>query len=820
MSSDYPQITVGETLGARQEFYELAHDLTPTEQLELRADAIEDPHFGDSLRAEDSLRGLASALQNLVAAKTSEHPDADATVTQDTAHNTAWDTLADLEEDARQAELAEKNKATIAKTHAYLTEYQEASRGLGRKPTVKQRRSAELALKRGFRERWTAAELADEPEQLRTMFESIVAAEDVSPNTKRVVQEYVGETIYEHVKETATKTEPDTVGRRIKAALEPSLAQERLTDVLLGAHFKAAEGRQTDEIMDNYELFVRGILRCADSPLAMQQAVDIAHFKTDLLPSGSLYSFHLQTVPNIRMDRPELYGRGMGLAKTISQIQLYLGDLSTLSMQDRGNNFTDMAASLEEAESQFSEHEAMQIVRDTRYGELIVMQTHTAVAALGENTYKLRINAMEACTAALSGEEGMRNGLGLFVDDTLATGMSSVHSADTAINVAVSQYPEAREFLEVMFGTPSLPQDELPHYIKDPTNDLLNLVRSEEGKMLLDTAMRMMDPEEFVGMTADEISAEIEEELGGMRTIPIPLGDGFVVDWNIPGGGDYPTEEEVASLLETLGEERLAVAKEQLTSSGNIRRRHEIIDDREAGVQVVIRYENEEDRKEFHPIDQLTGYSEGGEDLDVELRLLIEQSRTTIQKERRRFLNDRGIEYQFEDEGDEKLALRIHKHPRNPQAFIVTLLNTDEQGEQSAQILMDDSLVFQLGSKKVRSSSNLLVLNAVAAGVLEYFMCQEAVETTEGVISEGNNLVARIAHLRLLPEGQQSSYAQWEKCLEAEGLDLDVLSKQQAEKFNTTRATTYVQAVEDDNPDKGPIQVLVKDEDIFKTDLI
>lgn len=804
--------TTGELLARRTEFHELAEGLSLSEQAGLRAEALADPYFEPGIRSEDLLRGLAVGIGSLV-----EQPPAKSPGTEQARNDAVdqWAALADIETEERQAQRAAEKKLTISQTHNFVQEYTDTRRGMGKSPSAKQRKALQRSLRRGYRERWKTDELADNPEQLRTILESIDAMEGSSTETKETLSIFIADQVKDHIKQTWPETDPDVMGRRLKTALEPSLVGDRLIDSLLRTYFESAQGRQSAEVLDNYECFVRGILRCADSPAVMARAIQIAQFETDIVEQDSLYFLKAQILPQFRLDQPELFGQRGGINKALAQIKMYLDDLSILGEKSTQVNLHE--AALEEMtrlqDAGASDiREAVKQLKTTRFGVLFQHEGMRVVEQLGEDGYKRRLEAM-SLFQELSRDGSIATS---FMQDFLEMSMSDKpspsHAIDMLIHRVAKQHPDCEDFLRAMFNTPSVVQDELPRFIQDPTGEITKLIRTAAGQKLLAEAVGGVEQlENLAGISIEDMMAGLEEMAQEAHTISIPLEDGFVLDWIVAGSNHYPSAEELALVLDAIGTEQLEAAKQQLrNTTGAARRRHELLmAEDDSGVQGIIRFENEEDRKTWHLVDSITGTTDLEFDTSIAaLQQEIEGTRNTILQQRRRFLSDRGIEAVLE-EADERLSIQIHKHPRNPQAFVVTVEGQDAQGIHTARILMDSSLAFQLGNKKVRSPENLLVLNAMAAELLAIFTCQEAVETTEGTIKEGSNLVARIAHLRLLPEGQKSSFTQWEKCLDQEGLDLDVLNKQQQQKLNTKRSTTYVQAVEDDDTSKGPIRILL-----------
>lgn len=787
------------------------------ERAYLTVEAKGDPYFGPALEVKQLLGDMATGLSNLAASRIQE---LQARRDEQTSGDDEFDRIADLDGYDEQRESADKKAATIQTTHSFIENARGAEGFLANSRTVKQQKAVKRTVSRAYRESWETAALANDPEQLRTVLESLDAS-SLPENRKQELSEFITREVKSYVSETAGTTDPDTIARRLLAALEPSAVSDGLVDTLLKPYFVAAEVQGVDEVLDNFETFLRGVLRIADYPRTMATALEIASFKTKILTEDSLYFYHFKVEPTVRLDRPELFGRLNGISRAMSSLQAHVDGVTTLlnlqsiTEQDAPPS---VYSSLTEQLRHYSEDltpdelvkEYRDIMRSTRFATLQTETGRLVSTILGLDEFKRRAEAMDAYFRVQS-TGIVESTVPVMIETSDGNnGITAEHALDIFIRKVIEEFPDQAEFLHTLAHTGSRIQDELPDFITDASANLLTMWQTSNG---IEFAAHILDQ---IGTIDGKDKPSIEEmdEFGkNAQTTTIELGDGYVVELIESKGLPYPTPSEIASLLEEIGTDRIRQAQQQIEGATGARRRHELIMGPGMSSPVLIRRENKQDKKAIHPINPLVEIIAEMELADpdtldeISLLTAIEENRMRINDKRRRFLNQRGIRFDLFSDEDEQFQMTVKKHPDNRKAFVVEFLLRSGEERQTARILMDDKLQFRLGEQRVRNRSALLLLNMVASELVAHFACQEAVETTEGRIEGNKGLVERIAHLRLLPEGQQRSDDRWYRCLELEGLDLDVLGKLQQEKLGTNRVTTYVEAVESDGEDKGPIVI-------------
>ncbi len=817
-------LTVQDALAAQQELSEMLSAASTEDRQWLMQEAATDPVYQEAEKAQSDLGRLANAFAQLI----EQRQTGEAEIAKDSP-NTNYDIealLADLEDDPTLAEKAALQREDIASAHDFADKYAFERRTINRKPNKKDEAVLERTLKREFRNRWTAEEMANQPLRLMSVLDSITCKEGVSDQVKSTLINFISSEVSKYVGENAAQTSPEVIGERLLACFTPSFVQEKLKRALIAPYFRAAESREIDVLMDNYESFIRGILRVGHLPEICAGALDVALFKTPLLGKDSTYDKTLTIIPAIRLDRPELFARITGISRTIQILRLNMGNnllSEDLNRPDEGNIFGTMSTAMDNFDwKKFEKGDYIKLMtHGTGMERLIALHASEAVTTLGgdkeaREEYQERFSAFARIQELISDRSYLQSE---YFEEShqLNDNDSNYEAVPQAIMViikmAIKEFPKQENFLRSLINTQCTVQDELPLFIHDKSGDVrwLNSFMAEELQEMLGKLLPQLEYEQ----PEDE---EIPENMGEWmqehtKTISYRTDDGFIIETNLLADSpDFTIEEWQALLEEHAG--KIGQVKDSIVTRQGATRRHEFLG-LKGSLPLLIRRESEEDRKGLHPIDEILRLDfEGHEGESADQAL--ESCQRMVIEERRRFLNKRGIEFFSEVEDDEdveSLLMQIHKHPRNPQNFIVTVEAVVDGQRHRAKLLMDSQLRFQLGDKKVTQPEGLKWLNVYAAEFLSAFMCNEAVETTEGTISdEKNALTSRIAHLRLLPDGQNYSYKQWEICLEDEGLDLEVLSDLQALKKVTTRKSTYVKALEDDDPSKGPLRIILSSE--------
>lgn len=225
-------------------------------------------------------------------------------------------------------------------------------------------------------------------------------------------------------------------------------------------------------------------------------------------------------------------------------------------------------------------------------------------------------------------------------------------------------------------------------------------------------------------------------------------------------------------------------------------------------VQVLVRVENEHDRKAYHPLDSVLGQEVITID-ELAEQASIEQSRNDLATKRHRFLSQRGIIWRGETPHGEPLAITVQRHPRSAKAYVCTISITGPDGQpRQGRVLMDEQLRFHLGERRAHARKTLLAYNAIAARVLAHFRRSDTVRTEEGSLTgEDLGRTIRVAHLHFLQPGQNFSARRWQACWEEQGEDLHVLSRNRAYQTGQDRASTYISALTSNDPLQGPLHI-------------
>ncbi len=805
---------VNEALTIHQEGQEFLESFAAEDRAEAAAMLRDDTQYFEAYTYLSALGELAAAAR----ITSEEHGVADISDAPQEPENIN-DLLAELEDVEHQAELtklAEQQKEDIDNSHSMLSDLNRLQASFGRRPTKKQNAEWKRCLRRAFRERWTAEELADQPHRLKTVLESMLCKDGVREVTRDGVLEHIRTEVVKYVKTTERTTTPDVIADRFVASFSPGLASQQLKETLVKPYIQEGERHDIEGVLNNYERLVRATLRVSDRPDICKQAILTAGFQTELLPGRSLYSGMIQAIPRFRLDQPSLFGYSMSCLRALNVLRIH-HDVEFV-MSSRGNIYTEANATIQQSIESGRLTDEQYRALESHFGRVGLQHGSIAVMALGAEEFQRRMLAMEMYTEQLNGEAAINRFIEEFGSRSRHQDVLDEvpHLADIAVEAVCEEMPDMRDFLLEFTNADYEVLHELPNYVPDMSSNLTNIMRASRHSVIDDIGSSVdamyetlyEDPEtaEQLREQGYEPGMSFLDSMSQMRTDEYVTDDGYVVTVMSSANDPEITTAEWEDLLEYY-KVQLEEGRQIISETTGQRRKSHIISDPELGLHVTIRPESEEDRRAFHPIDKLLNQVDKVDESDVKLfQSIIEDARQKVLLERRRFLNSRGIRYNLD--GDDSLGISIVKHPKNPQYYICTFDVQSDEHPLRVQVLMNHDLQFQLGNKRVRSKEKLLAFNAVAAELLTFFMCADALDTEEGPINdEKNALVSRIAHLRLLPEGQHYSPDRWRKCLEVEGEDLEVLSRLQQLRYHTSRNSTYVQAVENDDSSKGPLLI-------------
>lgn len=713
------------------------------------------------------------------------------------------DLLEEVEEREDQAEYYENRQRDIMFIHTVVEDHAARLADAGKNPTRKQREAIERALKQSVRE-FNASAMLAEPHRLMVMLESIIAKQDTSSEACQDVSKLLSEKVRVLVEARSRgETTPDDIAGWLRVAAHPGIAQRELQQTLLAAHFRPLLGSSSEKTIDHYETFVRSLLRLSDEPNALELGLSIAEFKNQaIFGKSDIYQTYIDVYPQAGLHRPDMVGRLINIKRALLEIDF-------AAHKEALDDLIDSAATdLEKLQPQKPLQEMLHDVpsdmqQDFTNRYLQGKLSHSEairVAIMTEAMKEIGLSEFSRRFEVLQQSQQFIEHAWESSDDYMdfAMGERDGRLIDYILAQAKAKFPEQADFLSQVLSHSSAVREDIDTYLNDRTLDLgkqfTERLRQNGGTL----PAAMMDSDYFLGLQRKEIN----------------LGDGYIL--TIAGENENDIAEQEA-YISALDPAVLEAEKQRFDerSRGMYSRNHVLeTGNDEYGFFGFMRRETVEDLKAIHPLEQLLADSrvEKALNIDHDPHEIIEKLRDQVLLNRRRFMNIRGIAAHFtqDERNDSSIRLELKKHPKNPQAFIGRLMVA---GHRPAKFLLDPNLLIQTGNKRVQNKERLAVLNAASAAVLYTFMCQEAVESEEGTIGEGKSAVTeRIAHLRLLPEGAKHSYEAWSNCLEAEGLDLEVLSRNAQIEKQTTRVSTYVKAIEGDSETKPPLLIYLNPE--------
>lgn len=717
----------------------------------------------------------------------------------------------DIDREALVAEV-EQQKKDISGIHEVLNGYTLTTEN--KCITKKTQREIKRYLNSEFRQRWGSETLANDPMRFKNLLESIASKADTSTYVKESVKRYLVEQVKNYIDKTASQTNPEIIGKRIEASLLPSQETQTLQETLLGTYFKSAERLQDMEgVLDNYERFIFGIIRViGDKPELAKRALNVACFETDLLAADSLYALKALRLPSYRLDKPELYARAWGTLVTIFRMS------ASLDVVNKSPKLVNPLANMKDYIENYQggpidQRTFRRLKKD--YGWQASIHIKLAQDAIGEEELERRFQVVEELRGLFTDEKKLSS----IIFDELNNGAGFSSTIVYAGEYLKSKYPDMVEFIDrIVKAEVPLNKELAKQTSETPLFGLSDKVLDLDitDKWMRAYLQNLSSADEDISGLLPQL-ATTKELVSFAKTrsqnVSWPTGDGFMID--IILSNDIIIDNQLVSeILDEFGSE-IEKAKQVIATLPDSGRQAYTISDPDRLFFINVRPESAQDKKKLHPLDAILGKIDApDEEYDPRTSLIdslhtIEEARDTILTRRRRFLNERGV-YLVDTQDKESIKIVIKKHTSNPNYFICDFEYSDNEGTENAKVLMGPDLLFHLGDRKVRSPENLAELNAMTAVILVYFMTHEVIDTEEGQVGDNKNSVtARIAHLRLLPEGQKYSYEAWGKCLEAEGLDLETLSEQQQLVYDTTRKSTYVSAVEKDDLLLGPLRIYI-----------
>lgn len=784
-----------------RELLDVYENESPEEQESLLEEIETDSRYDDAREIHDELQNAASVFGKVlrrVEGNVSTLDDSTVSAAPERDYESLFDSIEDTE---TQAEYYEGRQRDIQLVHDVLENHAGRLAKMEKVPTRKQKEAAERALKQELQS-VRGTDLMAEPHRLAVMLESIIAKDDVSEQARREVKELISERVGKCIEANARDTDPDDIANWLRMANRPSIAQQDVRKTLIGSYFKPLLGVTSEQTIVHYENFIRGILRVADEPTAARYGLDIIEFKDkSIIPNNAMYNVYLQSFGGAGFHRPDLMARLLTAGRAITDIKLGINEDVMLELTDAmtegaAKEFKRKSLDPHNPDNAGVVEQTASFVQRFQRGSLkgnesaIFAIQREAVGEIGIEEYKARHYAMQSIQEAV---HDLPVDMAEYTDFLFDSEFGEGRMNDYLIHYAVAKSPSQEAFIRAVLSSDSLVRSDSDVYLTDRT--LEATLRMNEH--LAETNSKLFGNAPLIDMARDYLKLKRE----------VDMGDGYII--GIFGQNEEELTDEEGRLKQVNPDVLEAAKKRFAERSGGMYSRNHLFYDDESGFSGMMRHKTEEDSHGLHDLETVLGDARMQRLFSSEHdpREIIDGLRDDILKNRRRFMNIRGIAAELTGTDNEQAAIRLElrKHPKNPQAFIGTVkLN----GVKPVRFLIDPDMNILTGKKRVVNKERLQHLNAAALTVLQTFMCQQVVETEEGIIGDGKSAITeRIAHLRLLPEGSKHTYEAWSTCLGAEGLDLEVLSAMNQKEKETTRVSTYVKAIENDSEAKPPLKI-------------
>lgn len=296
---------------------------------------------------------------------------------------------------------------------------------------------------------------------------------------------------------------------------------------------------------------------------------------------------------------------------------------------------------------------------------------------------------------------------------------------------------------------------------------------------------------------------KLAEKLGEFVQLSIPTPDGFMLDVAFPRSQIASKEDLVRHLLKN---EQLA-EDEKETVENMFREPVEKISLRVAsfrGSPYIAWYRPLADLENLHPINALSEvgipFSREDEDFaNLGNALASEIIRTQI-----RFLNKRGVRVplefsEFKELGYKEIVFRAKG--KNVHVEIGVLGNR-------FNIDLDENLNLEPGNRTISSGVLKDSLRYLILRTLRPVLCLEDFQDkVKGASLETEEVLSRMGHLRLLPEGFKFTDTAVTNFFLEQSKDLRVVNAERKIKLRTNRFTTYVKEVKEKEDNLPPVVI-------------
>lgn len=290
-------------------------------------------------------------------------------------------------------------------------------------------------------------------------------------------------------------------------------------------------------------------------------------------------------------------------------------------------------------------------------------------------------------------------------------------------------------------------------------------------------------------------------------SLSLPRPDGYVFDIIVPGSLFEDREKKTAILDKALSDTALQRSLEDLPQDP-------------LGTSVAVNYFRFEGlpivyflriasgfEQNRHPLQALEAIGYPSPDISLQEMIGVNQKlRTEILRRQIRFFNKRGVRIPLQVKDLRRLGYRqidFHKDPFDAEQTIVRfhVLNTPYT------VKLDRYLNLDFEGKRFDNPHLRESLHYILLSILTPLLCEERIKSPDGIDVEEREIVSRMGHLRLLPEGLHYTSEAVKNCLLYEGKDLVVIDTTRQQDLGTSRHTTYVKPIIEKEENLPPITI-------------
>lgn len=333
----------------------------------------------------------------------------------------------------------------------------------------------------------------------------------------------------------------------------------------------------------------------------------------------------------------------------------------------------------------------------------------------------------------------------------------------------------------------------LTYDISDP---LRRKYQEEVGPLITSLILRR-------GLISDYKRRGVNEDI---VFVDIPINDGFSIGMGLPVSLVPKKNEILRSVLQSGGfseEEKVSLEDKALNRTGLAFHR---VDDIAVGIWYRPLSGIEARRHEISALEEFgfpTPQAPEGQTLDEATELL----RDKVERTQTRYLIERGIKKPLHAQELRNLGytdISFYKDRGQPGARVKVGV-----AGQTYSVRLDERFNFDFEGKSFSSPQLHTNLKYVALSILEQILCEKNEDNGhEAETEETRQIVSRMGHLRLLPQGKTRTLQAVMNYREYEGLDLVVKNEIRKRELNTARETTYVKPVIREEGEELPPMVM------------